>query len=89
MTWTTQALPEFKAISSRVAFPMVFRTIDFKFEGAGILRDIGRVHPSGVRDFLGCFLGVKGEFDPHFISPIKPAGRSLVAEVEAVTHSRA
>jgi hypothetical protein len=68
---------------------LVFGTIDFKFEGAGILRDIGRIHPSGVRDFLGCFLGVKGEFDPHFVSPIKPAGRSLVAEVEAVNHSRA
>jgi hypothetical protein len=68
---------------------LIIGTIDFKFEGAGILRDIGRVHPSGVRDFLCCILGVKGEFDPHFVSPIKPAGRSLVAEVEAVTHSRA
>jgi hypothetical protein len=69
---------------------LVFGTIDFKFEGAGILRDIGRVHPSGVSDFLGRVFRVKGEFDPHFVSLIKSlAARSLVAEVEAVIHSRA
>jgi hypothetical protein len=68
---------------------LVVGKIDFKFEGAGRLRDIGRVHPSCVRDFLGCILGVKGEFDPQFVSPIEPAGSSVVAEVEAVIHSRA
>ena len=136
MTWETQTLPEFKAISSRVLLPMepvawrssraearkavavraaretrartliraklgelrqsffwekffmgilVFGTIDFKFEGAGIFLNISRVHPSGVRNFLGCILRVKGEFDPHFVSLIKSrVARSLVAEVEAV-----
>lgn len=68
---------------------LIIGTIDFKFEGAGVFLNIIRVHPSCVRDFLGCIIGVKGEFDPHFVSPIKSAGRSLVAEVEAVTHSRA
>jgi hypothetical protein len=63
---------------------LVFGTIDFKFEGAGIFLNISRVHPSGVRDFLGCILRVKGEFDPHFVSLIKPFGSFLVAEVEAV-----
>jgi hypothetical protein len=68
---------------------LVSGTIDFKFKGAGVFLNIIRVHPSCVRDFLGCIIGVKGEFDPHFVAPIKSAGRSLVAEVEAVTHSRA
>jgi hypothetical protein len=69
---------------------LIFGTIDFKFEGAGVFLNISRVHPSGVRDFLGCILGVKGEFDPHFVSLIKSrVARSLVAEVEAVIHSRA
>ena len=63
---------------------LVFGTIDCKFKGAGVFLNIIRVHPSGVRDFLGCILGVKGEFDPHLVAPIKAAGRSLVAEVEAV-----
>jgi hypothetical protein len=68
---------------------LVFGTIDFKLEGAGIFLNISRAHPSGVRDFLGCILRVKGEFDPHFVSLIKPATRSVVAEIEAVIHSRA
>ena len=63
---------------------LVFGTIDFKFKGAGVFLNIIRVHPSGGRDFLGCILGVKGEFDSHLVAPIKTAGRSLVAEVEAV-----
>ena len=63
---------------------LIFGTIDFKFKGAGVFLNIIRVHPSGVSDFLGRVFRVKGEFDSHLVAPIKTAGRSLVAEVEAV-----
>jgi hypothetical protein len=62
----------------------VFRTIDSKFEGAGEFLNIRRIHPSGVGNFLSHVFGIKGEFDGHFIAPVKRIGGGIVAIVESI-----
>jgi hypothetical protein len=57
----------------------VLGVIDLKLEGAGVFLNIGRTHPSGVRDFLGQVFRIKGKFDPDFIAGVERTSSSVIS----------